>query len=44
MKNYMLLPAAKANQTNENDNDDDDDLDVEKEAISDCEKGIILYC
>ena len=41
MKNFMLLPAARTNPSNEN-NNDEEDLEEPKEAFSDCEHGIVF--
>jgi RIO kinase 3 len=36
MKNFMLLPAARSNPTN--DNDEEEDIEVPQETFSDCEQ------
>ncbi len=42
MKNFMLLPAARLNPTNNNNQVDDEDIEVPQEASSDCEQGIFI--
>lgn len=41
MKNFMLLPAASKKQSAADD-DYEDSFEEQKEAYSDCEKGIVV--